>query len=296
MALDFSHIVPPREPANEEILKGKPIIVTASNALIPIQVISIELAKVKLNQHLQKVDEMFTQAKGLTVDSDISNEEAVALGTSAKSLFKKIEELRKSLISEPQEYVDQINAIAKMLTEKLDTTSKGKETVVSLMKQKITQYSAFVEQQRREAELAAQKATQEAQKKLDERAKETGTTPVKLPDPIIPKKDTITRTQTGSAYAQKRWTFEIIEPHYQKQLITNLKIQWDKFLKELNAMVGDKDFPFPIISITDSIENLKNIAPYLTISDTEIRNAIKAGVREIPGIRIFESQGTSFRT
>jgi uncharacterized protein YbaP (TraB family) len=183
MALDFSHIVPPREPANEEILKGKPIIVTASNALIPIQVISIELAKVKLNQHLQKVDEMFTQAKGLTVDSDISNEEAVALGTSAKSLFKKIEELRKSLISEPQEYVDQINAIAKMLTEKLDTTSKGKETVVSLMKQKITQYSAFVEQQRREAELAAQKATQEAQKKLDERAKETGTTPVKLPDP-----------------------------------------------------------------------------------------------------------------
>jgi hypothetical protein len=71
--------------------------------------------------------------------------------------------------------------------------------------------------------------------------------------PIIPKQEAVTRSETGSAYGSKHWTFKIID-----------------------ASLVPRE--------------------YLTISETTVRNAIKAGLRSIPGIEIFEEDRTSFRT
>lgn len=209
-------------------------------------VLNLEKAKSRFSQHIIKIDVILKEAQELKVENEEMNQKAVQIGTSAKSLIKQIEETRVQTISEPLSFVKGVNAFTKLFTDKL-------ASIESLMKQKITQYRAFQEQKRREAELAAQKATEEVQKKLNEEARKTGTIPVQVETPIIPKQETVTRSESGAAYSRKFWTFEIIN---------------------INLIPRD----------------------YLIANETTIRKAINAGVREIPGINIFEQISTSFRT
>jgi len=210
------------------------------------QPFDLDQVKERFSSYIEKIDSIMEEAQGLIVDTDGTNEEAVALGTSAKQILKKIEDQRKEIIEEPGQYVKSVNSFCKIFTEKL-------EKIETLMKQKIAQYRAVQEQRRREAELAAKKASDDLQKKLDLEAKKTGTEAVKVETPIIPKQETVTRSETGSAYGRKVWTFKIID---------------------VQAVPRE----------------------YLVVSETLIRDAVKAGVRTIPGVEIFEEVRTSFRT
>ena len=212
----------------------------------PYPLLDLEKAKEHFKPYIEKIDGILKQAQGLKVETDEANQIAVELGTSAKILTKQIEETRNRAISEPYSFVKSVNGFAKIFTDKL-------LTIESLMKQKISTYRVFQEQRRREAQLAADKATEELQKKLNKQAEKTGTAPVQVEMPIIPKQEAVTRSETGSAYGSKHWTFKIID-----------------------ASLVPRE--------------------YLIISETTVRNAIKAGLRSIPGIEIFEEDRTSFRT
>jgi hypothetical protein len=212
---------------------------------IQYQPMDIEKAKSRFKEYIENIEEMVRQAQGLEVKTDETNQEAVRMGTSAKGLTKKIELARKQVIEQPSDFVKGINAFCKLFTDKL-------ASIEELMKSKISSYRAFQEQQRREAEIAMKKATEDLQKDLDKKAKETGTEPVKLTEPIVPKRESVTRTETGSAHARKVWDFEIID---------------------VKAVPRE----------------------YLVVSTTLVRDAVRGGVREIPGMRIYERDGTTFR-
>ena len=217
-------------------------------SMLPVerQPMSIEEAKEKLKVYVEKIDSMVLEANALVVNTDSTNEAAVLIGTSAKQIYKKLEDQRKALIEEPSAFLKSVNAFCKIFTDKLSG-------IESTAKSKISQYRAVQEQARREAEAAARKATEDLQKKLDAEAKEKGTEPVKVEAPIVPKKETTTRTETGAAYGRKVWSFTI---------------------EDVNAVPRE----------------------YMVPSDSKIRDAIKGGVREIAGVRIFEETKTSFRT
>lgn len=211
----------------------------------PYPLLDLEKAKEKFKPYIDKIDAILKEAQDLKVETDEANQKAVELGTSAKSLGKKIDETRIQTISEPFGFVKSVNAFANIFNTKL-------VTIEGLMKQKISTYRSYQEQRRREAELAAKKATEDVQKKLNEEAKKTGTEPVQVPLAIIPKQEPVTRSESGSAYGRKVWTFRVIDP----------------------SLVPRE---------------------YLVVSDTRVRDAIKGGIREIPGIEIFEESKTSFR-
>jgi hypothetical protein len=242
--------------------------------------LDLEKAKERFKPYLTEINSMLDLAKSIVVDTDEKNVEIVSLGTKAMKLFNELLAMKKEHpdYKIAKKFVDGINDFLKIYTEKLYSPDTKKETIVSISKSKNSQYRAFQEQKRRKAELAAQKATEELQEKLNEEAKKTGTAPVQVEMPIIPKQQGVTRSETGSAYGTKHWTFEIVEPHHVRNLIDELENpQKDKLI---------------------IISELKKLSPYLVLSETEIRNAIKAGIRNpaIPGVNIFEKEGTSFRT
>lgn len=257
----------------------------------------IESVKVHFSRYLEKVDEMYSLAEALVVDNDERNGEATALGTSAMKLYKKIDEVKDGLVGEilteeVENYLQAIRQTAKTLTEKLYSTNKKNLTVVSIAKNKIAQFIAFKEQQRQEAELVAKKATEELQKKLDDKAKEIGTTAPTVAQPVFRKSETVTRTETGSSYTGDSWTFEILEPHYARQLIADLQNQW---VKLVNTQQGEMNQAQ--CNVTDSIKELTLASPYLILSETEIRRAIKGGIREMgKSIKIYQKTNVSFRT
>lgn len=289
--VDFKSMLEEEMSTREEYAEGIPSdIVTASqlHPLFDLESVKVEslvaTAKAQLVEYVEKVDEMFQKAEALSIDSESTNVQATELGTTAMALFKKLDQKREDLISKPQAYVKSINSIVKALTEKLYSTKKDDVTVVSMTKEKITQYRAVEEQRRREREQAQQKAADELQKRLDKENEELkrklqeeaqkkaeqnaiakGQDPTKVVvaevkvesiqvvRPVLSKKGTTTRTETGAAYQKKHWTFKVVD-----------------------ASVVPRE--------------------YLVVSDNKVRDAIRGGLRTIPGIEIYEEDSTSFRT
>jgi len=280
---------------DEETVPGVPISEEIQTEMLPepvrtYPVFDVEAAKKQFAPYLEKIESMLLEATSLVVESEAGNEAATFLGTSAKQIYKKIEEERTTVISESSTYVKSVNAFVKIFTEKL-------EKIEAMMKQKIASYRAIQEQNRRERELAQKKAADELQAKLNLEAKEKGIEPVQVVAPLIPKEPPVTRTETGSSHGRKVWTFEITEPSFFKQLIADLAIQWEKHLEAIAKLNNGEGIPCPTVNISESIKQIKNVAPYLVVSDHEVRNAIKGGIREIvPAIRIFQDARTTFRT
>ncbi len=247
---------------------------------------SIEEARKSLEEYTKIVEDMFSQAKAIIINNDATNVDATRLGTAAMSLFKKIVAAKGQIpyYTEAKEYVDAVDAIATMLTEKLYSTNKKRETVVSITKEKISSYAVVQEGLRREQEALERKAREDLQKKLDEKAKETGVEAPKVEAPLIKsKQESTVRTETGSAYATHYWDFEILDRDAPRKLIT-------KLLSLITPELGN---------LSEISRELDSIMPYLSIlyEDTRVRKAIKDGLRNIhPSIRIFEKIGTKFKT
>lgn len=232
-------------------------------------ILDIERAKQSFTLVIAGIDEMVSEMEALRVDCHEANERATFLGATAAKLLKKIDEIRKAKTEEPKNFVDSVNAFARMFTDKL-------KAVKDLASRKTAQWQLFVEQERQKKEIEARKAAQELQEKLRKeaeeanrkaeeearkKAEETKTQYVEPPkiespvvvEPIIPKKEAVTRTEAGSASVAQKWTFKVVD-----------------------ALLIPRQ--------------------YLVVSETLIRDAIKAGMREIPGVEIFQEAKSRFRT
>jgi len=121
---------------------------------------------------------------------------------------------------------------------------------------KISDYEAAEELRREEEETRKRREREDLQEALDEEALRKGLDPVSLPDVVEPKTEKVTRSVSGSAHAARRWTFEIVD--------------LDKVPDEY-------------------IEPRR-------VDSRAINSAIGRGIREIPGLRIFQQRDTRFRT
>lgn len=248
-------------------------------------IFSLREVRIRFDDYIQKVNDMFAKAKAMVVNNDATNVDATELGTSAMALHKKILAVKNQVpfYMEAKEYVSAVDEFAAMLTEKLYSTNKKVETIVSITKAKIGQYSAVLESQRREQEELERKAREDLQKKLDDKAKETGTIAPKVEGPLISsKRESTVRTQTGSAYPVHLWDFEVKEPELPKEIITKIL-----------SLIEKGENP-----LYQSAKELDALMSYIVIlfEDTRLRKAVKDGVRNIRGVRIFEKIETRFKT
>ena len=223
----------------------------------------LALVKEMIFLYQDEVNKMFEQAEALEVNSDATNKDATELGTTAMVLYKKIKGVVVPMYEEAKEYVEKTDSFKKMLTEKLNDPSGKKRTVVSIMKSKISQYTAVVISNQRKQQELADKATKDLQSKLNDDAKKTGTKAPDVKPMIVQEKETTVRTETGSSHPVTKWTHEI----------TDL----EKVPVELLRRAV--------------LENQGQAALKRVIQDE-----IKKGVRAIEGVRIFEDITTTFRT
>ena len=231
------------------------------------QLITFDLvgAKEKMFFYLEQTNRMFEQAEALVVNSEATNVDATALGTTAMAVYNKIREIKKTipLYVDAKEFVSKVDDLEKMLTEKLYSTSKEKRTVVSIMKQKLAQYASVLESQRRQQEALAKKAQEDLQKKLNADAKKTGTVAPKVQEVIIPKKEATVRTESGSSHAVHKWVHDITD-------------------------LGK----VPIELLRRAVQ----LKPGQTALKSVLQDEIQKGVRQIEGVRIFEDISMTFKT
>lgn len=295
--LDFSQVGHEHQGLNENELPA-----SIENPL------NLPVAKARFSDFQQAVARIRLQAQAVEVVDDGTLKSAVALGSEAKKISRTIETRRKEIIADPQEFIKNVNSFCKLLTDPLAEAE-------SAIKRHVSMYQSRIELERRKQEEAARRAALELQEKLKreaeeanrkareeavrkaeeetrermakeaaERAKREAETaaeagerakreaaeleaarkkaeaeakaaeieaPVVLP-PVIPKQESVTRTESGAAYQRKSWEFEVV-----------------------------------------SLEEIPR--EYLILDEKRVRDSIRMGVREIPGIRIFETTKTILR-
>lgn len=122
------------------------------------------------------------------------------------------------------------------------------------LKKKISAYQAKIELERRKQEDLAKKAAEDLQKKINAEAEKAGVEAPTVPAPVIPKQETVVRTETGtSSYQVKSWKCRIVD-----------------------ASLVPRQYCEPSTKL--------------------LNDAVKLGVREIPGCVIEEISDTRFRT
>lgn len=169
-------------------------------------VLSLEVVKPQFKDYVKAVDGMVVNAERINVIDEESNKLAVSFGGEAKKIAKLIEARKKEVTADASDFVKAVNGFCKIFTDKLTGIEGG-------LKKKISDYSAKVELERRKQEEIARKAAIELQKKIDKDAKKAGVEAPTVPAPVIPKQETVTRTETGtSAFQVKRWVCTINDP------------------------------------------------------------------------------------
>jgi len=242
-----------------------------------------------LEPYTSKIDAMAEQAQAVTIIDEASQKLAVEMGGQVKKLSKAIETARKAFVAAPNDYVSQVNALAKSIASSLDGIERG-------LKAKLSEYSFRLEQERIRQERAAREAAIEAQRKIDEearlvreaadreaaearriadeaakkgdadaarlaeiaaaeqaKAEVAASTPVpQVEAPVIHQNTGPVRTAAGTASTKKVWKFEIQDP---------------------NSVPRE----------------------FLVVDEKAIRQAVAAGVRSITGVRIYEENQVAFR-
>ncbi len=221
-----------------------------------VQAFDIEAVKPRFSQYSLKIREMLKEAEALTIKDQSTYDQAAALSLAARKLTKEIEKKRDEYLKAPE--IERIRQFEKDLRNFCRMFTDNLKEIEITADQKITQYKAVLEQQRREAELAAQKAAKELQEKLNKEAEEKGIEPVEIPPPVIPKETGPVRTDHGSLHTRTYWTFRVVDI---------------------------KQVPFEF-----------NGVPLLGVLEHNIRKLINGGIRNIPGLEVYPEERTVKRT
>jgi hypothetical protein len=266
---------------------------------VPIKLFDIEAAKATINEYLDQVNEMVAQAKDLAINNEKDASDATALGTKAMGTYKRIIASKEKVPNyiEAKEYVQKVDNFVGILIDHLHTTSKTRpgDTVVSICKEKISQWTLVQENERRKAEEIARQETEKLNKKLAAEAKVAGTKPVQAVAPIIPKGQTTVRTESGSSHPSHIWTFDVKEPGLPGKLFTAMI---EAFKKAWSSSAKLREQP-DMLDAQKALQGIDSIFPYVVIffEDTKIREAVKNGTRNpaINGVDIYEKIDTKFR-
>jgi hypothetical protein len=232
------------------------ILITPTTEVVPPHRFEIDFVRPEFARFADSIRAMICEAKAIEIRDEQTYESAAALSLAARKLAKEIEKKRDEYLKAPE--VEKIRQFEKDLRNFCRIFTDGLKEVEAEVDRKITAYKAVIEQQRRQAELAAQRAHAELQEKLKKEAQEKGIEPVEVPAPVIPKQQGPVRTDHGSLHTRTYWEFRVVD----------IK----KVPYELNGL------------------------PLVGVLDANVRKLINGGLREIPGLEIYPEERTVKRT
>lgn len=268
----------------------------------------LEAVKPKFSDYRTEAARIADDAKALTVQDQESLNIAVMLGGNAKKIAKAIDAQRKAIILEPSEFVKGVNGLCKMITDSLDETERT-------TKAKIGQYQARVEMERRERERKAREEAEALQRKLqaeadeaNRKAREEARKRAEEEARIKREKEEAEARERGAKEAELK---AIAEKAERDRLEALRKAEEEAKANAVEAPVVAAPVvqEAPKVTRTEAgsasqrkvwtfeIEHPEAVPrEYLTVDEKKIRDAVRMGVREIAGVRIFEESKTVFRS
>lgn len=232
----------------------------------------VDLGKARniLHDYDEVIAELERQEAAIQVTDDKTNQELISLGSRANQALKKIEAKEKEILAP----VKLFQSIIKKYKDQL-------KAVVQRSKAKNAQYQNWVELERRKQQEAIRKANDDLQKKLDQEAKRSGIEPPKVGPMELPKEDRVVRTDDGSSsHLRRPWKGRIVDEQMLAHLLEELRIK---------IKAGD------LKKTMEVYEQVYTVARYHTWNQQTINQAIRAGIREIPGVDIRQEIETVYR-
>ena len=226
---------------------------------------SDQACRVLRRMYFPEIERMKAQAMAHVVTDEASQNEAITMAGQAKKLATAIEKKRKEVIEAPGEFVKTVNNFVKVFRDTLDEIDRKLKAGMQAhmtrvqMQQRETQERARIEVEKIQRELDARAAALNAQRELDARAAAKKGEPVK---PVVE---------------------DILPPIIIPTVVPVQKV----FRSETGSSVHlRKDWEWEVLDIS--------LIPrkYLALDKVSVNQAIKAGIREIPGIRIYEIETT----
>ena len=213
--------------------------------------------------YLPEIERMKAQAMSHVVTDESSQNAAITMAGQAKKLSTAIEKKRKEIIEAPGDFVKTINSFVKVFRDSLDEIDRKLKAGIQahmtkmLMEQREAQERARIEADKIQRELDARAAALNAQREVEARkAAEKG-------EPAAPVEP------------------EVIAPVVVAPVVPVQKV----FRSETGSSVHlRKDWVWDVLDIS--------LIPgkYLMVDKVSVNQAIKSGIREITGIRIYETE------
>lgn len=197
--------------------------------------LAITQAKQSLSSFIETGKALLDKAEAIEILDKPEYEEGAKLFAQVKSYKKIIDSQRKELIKLPYDYVKRVNAFAKEISKPLDDA----ETII---KQKLIDYEAKKELERREQEKRAKEERKRLQEQLNKEAQEKGVEAVILPEVMFPKEEkNIVHTEAGdTVYTRTVWDFEIVDF---AKVPDEYKIIDEKKVRQAINRLGIRDIP-----------------------------------------------------
>jgi len=221
--------------------------------------LTLDAVKPDFAPYLKRIEEMTADAKALDVSDEQSLKFAVSLGGESQKIVKAIEAQRKKVIQEPSEYIKAVNNFCKIFTEQLAQAG-------AVLKKKVSDFEYKRELDRRKQEEAARKAAKELQERLDkeaaeatQKAKKENPEAKEIQAPVV--QEPVIPKESGVTRTETGTS-----AHQRKV--------WKAEVTDANQV--PREFCMPDIK--------------------KINEAVRMGVREIPGVRIWEDSQTVFRS
>jgi len=250
--------------------------------------LSLEAIKPRFRDAEDMIAGRLEMSKALSVTDEDSLKMAVAIVGEAKKAIRSIDDHKKNLpeYKEAKGFVDKVNSFVGDLKDRLGM-------IVNNLDPRVVQYNARKELERRQREEAQRRAAEDLQKKLDAEAAEANR---KAAEEAKAKAEAEARARKASEAeieaARKKAEEEakrneIVAPQVQAPITP----KQDTTVRTETGTTAFSKKPWK-----HEIVDVKLVPrEYCVVSDSRIRDAIKQGVREIPGVRIYQETKMNYK-
>jgi hypothetical protein len=273
------------------------------------QTLSLETVRPDFTKYVVAVNKLVSDAKAITVKDDDSLKVAISIGGEAKKISKAIDAKYKEVTADAREFVKSVKGFCDSFTDNLDEA----ETIT---KKKIGDFQYQKELERRKQEEAARKAQQELQDRLNReaeganrKAREEARAKAEAEAKIKREREEAEAKERGAKKAELEALAKKAEEERQAALkaaeeeaakhtveapvVPDLIIQKDE--KAVHTETGTSAHIRKVWKAEVVDGGLVPLA-YCSPDQKKLNEAVKGGVRTIPGVRIWEDASTVLRT
>ena len=165
--------------------------------------LTMSVPRAALEPYRTKALALLSEARAIAVKDQAGQVVATKLAANIRKIAKTVEDARKDYTAPINDHVKAVNGLAKEVSAPLDDAIRH-------LTGQLNQYAAHVELERRKAEEEARRQAEEEQKRLNAEAKAAGVEAPTVPEVLPAKQEATTvRTEEGTAYQRKTWTFSV---------------------------------------------------------------------------------------